>query len=74
MQLKQLAIFLIAFSSCARPQVTICVLDNNNQALQCADPEGQKFTLPMSQADNYVCISPDDTKQLLDWVKARCSK
>ena len=74
MQLKKLAIFLIAFSACARPQVTVCVLDNANQALQCAKPDGATFTLPLPDADNYVCISPDDTKQLLDWVKARCSK
>ena len=74
MRLKLLVSLLAVCSACARPQVTVCVLDNANQALQCAKPDGETFTLPMPQADNYVCMSPDDTKQLLDWIKVRCSK
>lgn len=65
---------LVAFSACARPQITVCVLDHANQALQCARPDDSTFTLPLPQADNYVCMSPDDTKLLFDWVKARCQK
>ncbi len=76
MQLKRLAICLIGFSACAQPQVqvTVCVLNNLNQTLECAKPDGSTLTLPLLDADNYVCMSPDDTKQLFDWVKTRCTK
>lgn len=73
----RLALFLslsVVFSACARPQVTVCVVDYANQALQCARPDDTTFTLPLPQADNYVCMSPSDTELLLNWVKARCSK
>lgn len=72
-QVLYLSLFLV-FSSCAGPKVTVCVLDPVNQALQCARPDDSRFTLLLPQAENYVCLSPDDLKVLLDYAKTRCGK
>ena len=71
MRLVLLASLLVG---CSTPPVTVCIVDNANQALQCTKPNGEAFTLPLPQADNYVCMSPEDTEALLNYIKARCPK
>lgn len=69
-----LALCLISSSACSNLRVTVCVIDAANKQLQCA-PAGEKaYSLPVEQADNYVCLSPDDTQTLLNYLKAKCEK
>jgi hypothetical protein len=52
----------------------VCVVDSANNSLQCSPFKGESFTLPVSEADNYVCLSPDDAETLLVYLKEQCSK
>lgn len=66
LRLLFLVSLLIALSSCrSGPRVTVCVLDPVNSSLECSDPDGNGLTLPIDQAENYVCFSPSDTEKLL---------
>lgn len=47
------------------PQVTVCVLDPANGALQCSDANGLATTIPLEAAENFVCFSPGDVEKLL---------
>lgn len=68
-----LLISLFLFAGCKQgPSLTVCLLNPANQSLECADPEGRNFTLRLIQADNYVCMAPEDFKTLLAWMKQRC--
>jgi hypothetical protein len=70
-----LAISLSFLSACkGKPEITICILDPVNNELQCSPPSGEGFSLPITQAENYVCMSPDDTQALFNYIKAKCSK
>lgn len=71
-----LLLTLLALSAGCKqgPSLTVCLLNPQDQSLECADPEGQTFTLRLIQADNYVCMAPQDFKTLLDWMKQRCYK
>lgn len=53
------------------PQVSYCVIDAPNLTLRCADPKEQPFDLPITSADNYGCMSPDDWQNLLTWLKTQ---
>lgn len=56
------------------PQITLCLLDAVSDTLECADPKQNVTTIPIGQADNYVCMSPDDMEKLLQWMELRCRK
>jgi hypothetical protein len=56
------------------PQVTVCLIDYANNSLECARPDQSTFTLPVDQANNYACMSPDDFERLLQWIKLSCRK
>lgn len=57
------------------PEVTVCLVDAATQSLQCSDDTGQnQITLPLEEADNFVCFSPKDTERLLKAFKKACSK
>lgn len=74
-QLKGLLILsAILISSCSGgPGVFVCVQDVANKTLECAHSEtNDKITLPYEKSDNYVCVSPDDFKAIIDWSKLRC--
>jgi hypothetical protein len=62
-----LALFLIALSGCrSGPRITWCALDSSGQKMDCMDPDGVEFSIPLEQANNYLCSSPQDAKRLLD--------
>jgi len=54
--------------------VTVCILDSENSSLECVHPNGKEETLPLEKANNYVCMSPDDTQKLLNQAHLKCSK
>ena len=57
---------LVVASSCrSGPRVTVCVLDPGHLSLECSDPDGNGYALPIESAENYVCLSPADTETLL---------
>lgn len=69
------ALFLTLSVGCSHgPKVTICVVDAANQQLQCAPASGSAFSVPIGQADNYVCMSPNDAEALFNYLKTRCEK
>lgn len=72
-QLKKWSILSVVFllSGCKDgPRVSFCVLDAPNGMLRCADPDQNPFDIPISEADNYGCMKPDDWERLLkDLVK-----
>lgn len=47
------------------PRVTVCVLDPVNASLECSDPDGNGVTLPIADAENFVCFSPEDLEKLV---------
>ena len=51
------------------PDITICLIDPVNNALQCSDASGQALTIPIKDAENYISVSPDDFKKVLDYCK-----
>lgn len=51
------------------PDITVCLIDANNFQLACSDPNGKKFTRPITISDNYVCMSPNDTRTLVEYCK-----
>lgn len=60
------SLLVVASSACrSGPRVTVCVLDPANLSLQCSDADGNGFTLPVNEAENFVCFSPEDTNKLL---------
>lgn len=75
MRLRQLAICLAVLSGCASastkpPKITVCILDSPAAALECYDPlKNSKFSLELSFSQNYVCIPPDDFRQLALFLK-----
>jgi len=63
------ALVLIFLTGCKHgPDVTICILDPANDALQCSK-DGVGFSMPFKNADNYFAVSPDDFKKVLDYCK-----
>ena len=77
MQLKRLLVLSVAFSvlaSCGGkgPKVTVCLLDPERQELQCSDADGNESVVLVSQATNYVCLSPTDAQKVVDYAKASC--
>lgn len=73
MRLALLLISLSVFSACAGgPKVTVCVVDANGNTLECSPPEGEAFSKPIPDADNYLCLSPDDAQTVLTYLKSRC--
>jgi len=69
-----LALSLTLFAGCSGLKVTVCVIDAQGNLLQCSPPGEASYSIPIQQADNYVCLSPDDTQTLLNYLKAKCSK
>ena len=53
------------------PKVSVCIVDADNEVLQCRDPKGKIFALTMNGANNYVCMSPNDTEALLNYCKRK---
>lgn len=75
MKTKQnwLLIFLLSFVGCKHaPLLTVCLINAEQNTLECSDANNQAFTLPIESADNYVCMSPEDFKTLLDYAKSKC--
>lgn len=68
-----LAAFSVLFiSACGSgPKVTICVSDPANNGFQCVDHKKKSFFLPYADSENYLALSPDDAKLLLDYCKAK---
>lgn len=61
-----LSLLVVLVGSCKTgPKLTFCVIDAQSTGLQCSDGEGRGFFLPLSNADNYACLSPEDAKSLL---------
>lgn len=71
-----LASCLFFFASCRGdgPQVTVCIVDAANAELVCVDPKGQQSIIQLADAENYIALSPDDFKRLLDYARLRCLK
>lgn len=76
MPLLKLLLLLSAFSlaSCRGngPDLTVCLLDPERQELQCATADGVVTTLPLPDATNYVCLSPNEFETLLNYMKKKC--
>jgi hypothetical protein len=73
MRLALLLILSSAFNGCASgPKVTVCVVDANGNTLECSAPDGSQYSKPVSESDNYLCLSPDDAQTLFNYLKSRC--
>lgn len=72
--LVKLLIASISFSACSKANVTVCILDAQNQRLECAHPDGRDETIELAKADNYICMSPDDAEKLLNYAQLKCGK
>lgn len=72
-----LTLFPLFFVACkSGPDVTLCVIDSQSLLMICSDSEkNQKMVrLDGPEADNYVCMSPDDFSIFLEWAERRCSR
>lgn len=74
MQLPKLLLTLFAVSSLGcgpgGPAVKICVSDPEREGLTCFDSktQAQSFLL-YKESENYVCVSPNDFKTVLNFCK-----
>jgi hypothetical protein len=58
----------LLLASCGSgPKVTICIVDSNNNGLQCVDAKDKAFFVPIAQADNYVALPPGDMRTLIEY-------
>lgn len=65
--------FLALFAGCkSGPRVHVCLLDPAENGLQCSDPVGNGYFLPVMAAPNYVCLPPQDFQLVLNYAKRRC--
>jgi hypothetical protein len=75
LKLLLLCLFLFVGSSCGTgPKVTICLVDVASGGMQCNDPDDNVLFIPFAQADNYVAMSPDDFKRVIDYIRLKCRK
>jgi hypothetical protein len=64
--------FFLLFAGCNEgPKLTVCIMDGENEVLQCRDPKGKVFALTPKGSNNYVCMSPSDTEALLNYCKRK---
>ena len=60
---------ICAASGCrsAGPIVTVCILDPERGALQCASgaDDAEPYEMPIEDAVNFVCLSPSDARAVL---------
>lgn len=57
---------LVASSGCkSGPDVTVCIIDPERHALQCARYDGEPFEMPIADAENFACFSPADLEKLV---------
>lgn len=61
-------------SSCKNsgPQVVVCIIDSEKYGMQCSDSEGNSEFIDISDANNYVCLSPNDFQMMISYLKERC--
>lgn len=70
-----LGLSALLFAACSGgPKVTVCILDSANATLECSDENGKEKTLPLADADKYICMSPSDAQELFNYVKTKCEK
>lgn len=74
----KLLFLLIASSSflggCIEPRkdLTICVIDSYTMEMHCSDPRGVIKSIRLVDADNYVCMAPDDFDELVKILSKKC--
>jgi hypothetical protein len=67
---------LVLLSNCASvplvpPAVTLCILDPAHNSLQCFSPADQhRFSRPIDEAANFVCMAPGDFRSLLIYLSS----
>lgn len=75
-QLTLLTLFVVCSLSLScknkGPDVIVCLVDSFRNELQCSDSLGNKFVIPMNEAENYVCLSPEDFQLILNYARNRC--
>lgn len=75
MRLAAFAILSVACSACGTgPKVTVCISDPVNSGFQCSPPEGEEFLLPYDKSENFVALSPKDTRTVLEYAKRKCKQ
>jgi hypothetical protein len=72
--LALLSAFSLSLAGCRGngPDLTICLLDPVNQELQCGRSDGTKIVVPLPDATNYVCLSPDEFATLVNYMREKC--
>lgn len=74
-KLKLLLILPLLFAGCKDgPKVTVCVIESKDSVLVCSDPVGRVSVLTLEEAENYIALSPDDFKRVMDYMRLRCIK
>lgn len=51
------------------PKVTLCISDPAVGGFQCVKPNKEVFFLRYEASENYVAMSPQDFKKVIDWMK-----
>jgi hypothetical protein len=70
-----LALGSLLVGSCgSAPKVTICISDPLKNGFQCVDHDKKEFFIAYQKSENYVAMSPDDFRQVVEWVKVHCDK
>ena len=66
---KPLALSLLLLPGCSHgPKVQVCLIDGPRSRLVCDDAS----TKSIKDAHNFVVMSPDDYKAVLDYARTRC--
>jgi len=55
-----------------KPVVNLCLIDYASQQLSCTTSGSNPVSvrIPLMAGDKYTCVSPDDWKQIQDYINA----
>lgn len=51
---------------------TLCLLNAATEELLCLDPKDRSFSVPLAQAESYVCKTKADERVMLEYCMQRC--
>lgn len=70
--LRKYMILVLSLSSCVAlpqaPKTRICLINAQEKSLRCINYQKTKYTIPVEQADKYVCTPSEDYLELNAYI------
>lgn len=73
MRLLKLSVILLSLSSCGSgPKIKVCLSSPEDNTFVCYDAQTEQHTvINFADTENFICISPEDEKTLLNYCKLK---